>query len=58
MAGAVTVPEFIVYLYQAHLLSYQSVLTKLDELAPKTGQRVMRAARQTFLGLAQRRGER
>lgn len=55
---AVTVPEFIVYLYQAHLLSYQSALTKLEELAPNTGQRVMQAARQTFLGLAQRRGER
>jgi predicted nucleic acid-binding protein len=55
---AVTVPEFIVYLYQAHLLSYQSALTKLDELAPNTGQRVMQAARQTLLGLAQRRGER
>ena len=55
---AVTVPEFIVYLYLAHLLSYQSALSKLDELAPNTGQRVMQAARHTFLGLAQRRGER
>jgi predicted nucleic acid-binding protein len=55
---AVTVPEFIVYLYQAHLLSYQSALTKLDELAPNAGRRVMQAARQTFLGLAQRREER
>jgi predicted nucleic acid-binding protein len=55
---AVTVPEFIVYLYQAHLLSYQSALTKLDEIAPNTGQRVMQAARQMFVGLAQSRGER
>jgi predicted nucleic acid-binding protein len=55
---AVTVPEFIVYLYQARLLSYRSALTKVDALAPNTGQRVMQAARQTFLPLAQRRGER
>jgi hypothetical protein len=55
---AVTVPEFIVSLYQAHLLSSRSALTKLDELASNTGQRVMQAARQTFLGLAQRHGER
>jgi predicted nucleic acid-binding protein len=55
---AVTVPEFIVYLYQAHLLSYQSALTKLDGIAPNTGHQVMQAARQTFLMLAQHRGER
>jgi len=55
---AVTVPEFIVYLYQAHLLSYQSALTKLDELAPNIGQQVMQAARHTLLGLVQHRGER
>jgi predicted nucleic acid-binding protein len=54
---AVTVPEFIVYLYQARLLFNQSALTKLDEIAPNTGQRVMQAARQTLLGLARRRGE-
>ena len=54
---AVTVPEFIVYLYQAHLLSYRSALSKLDEIAPNTGQRVLQAARHTFLALAQRRGE-
>ena len=54
----VTVPELIVYLYQAHMLSYRSALCKLDKIAPNTGQRVMQAARHTFLGLAQRRGER
>jgi len=54
---AVTVAEFIVYLYQAHLLSYRSALRKLDEIAPTTGQRVMQAARQAFLELAYRRGE-
>jgi predicted nucleic acid-binding protein len=55
---AVTVPEFIVYLYQARLLSYRSALIKLDEIAPNTGRQVMQAARHTLLALAQRRGER
>jgi hypothetical protein len=54
----VTVPECIVYRYQAHMLSYRSALSKLDKIAPNTGQRVMQAARHTFLGLAHRRGER
>lgn len=54
---AVTVPEFIVYLYQAQILSYRSALAKLDSLAPNTGLRVIQAARQEFLALAQRRGD-
>ena len=55
---AVTVPEFIVYLYEVHMLSYRSAQNKLDGIAANTGQRVMQAARQTLLGLAHRRGER
>lgn len=55
---AVTVPEFIVYLYQAQMLSYRSALSKLDGIAPNTGQQVMLAARQAFMALAQSRGER
>jgi predicted nucleic acid-binding protein len=55
---AVTVPEFIVYLYEAQLLSYRSALAKLDGIAANTGQRVMHVARQTFLDLAHHRGER
>ena len=55
---AVTVPEFIVYLYEAHLLSYRSTTAKLDAIAPNTGQRVLQAVRQAFLVLAQHRGER
>lgn len=54
---AVTVPEFIVYLYEADILSYRSVLDKLEGIAYNTGQRVMQAARQTLIALAQSRGE-
>jgi hypothetical protein len=54
---AVTVPEFIIYLYQARLLSYRSALAKLDGIAANTGQRVMQAAWQAFMALAQHRGE-
>ena len=55
---AVTVPEFIVYLYDAQLLSARSAMAKLDGIAANTGQRVMQAARDAFAALAQRRGER
>ena len=55
---AVTVPEFIVYLYEANFLSYRSTLATLDGIAANTGQRVMQAARHAFTALAQRRGER
>lgn len=54
---AVTVPEFIVYLYESRILSYRSAQNKLDGIAPNTGQPVMEAARQAFLALAQSRGE-
>lgn len=54
---AVTVPEFITYLYQADLLSYRSTLSKLDQLAGNTGPQVMQAARQAVQVLAQQRGE-
>jgi len=54
---AVTVPEFIVYLYQAQILSYRSTLAKLDGIASNTGHRVMQVARQEFLALAQSRGD-
>lgn len=43
---AVTVPEFIVYLYEARLLSYRCTLNKLDGMAANTSQAVMHAARQ------------
>lgn len=55
---AVTVPEFIVYLYQAQLLSARSARAKLDGIAANTGHRVMRAAREEFETLVQNRGER
>jgi predicted nucleic acid-binding protein len=55
---AVTVPEFIVYLYDVQLLSARSAMVKLDGIAANTGQRVMQAARDAFVALAQRRGER
>ena len=55
---AVTVPEFIVYLYQVQLLSSRSAQAKLNSIAANTGQHVMQAAQQAFLALAQRRGER
>lgn len=54
---AVTVPEFIVYLYEACILSYRSSLQKLDGIASNTGGRVMQTARQALLALAQIRGE-
>jgi predicted nucleic acid-binding protein len=54
----VTVPEFIVYLYQTRLLSSRSARTKLDGIAANTGQRVMEAARHAFETLAHSRGER
>ena len=53
----VTAPEFIVYLYEARVLSYRSTLNKLDGVASNTGQYVMQAARHTFLALAKRRNE-
>jgi predicted nucleic acid-binding protein len=55
---AVTVPEFIIYLYEAQLLSARSTMAKLDGIAAITGQRVMQAARDAFTALAQHRGER
>jgi len=55
---AVTVPEFVVYLYEAQVLSYRSVLAKLEGIAANTGQRVMQPAREALAHLAQRRGER
>ena len=54
---SVTVPEFIVYLYEMHILSYRSALGKLEGIASNTGQRVMQVAWQTFLTLAESRGE-
>ena len=54
---AVTVPEFIVFLYEMHILSYRSALSKLEGIASNTGQRVMQVAWQTFLTLAESRGE-
>ena len=54
---ALTVPEFIIYLYEAGILSYRSTVDKLDGIAPNTGQQVMQAARQALLSLAQTRGE-
>jgi predicted nucleic acid-binding protein len=53
----VTVPEFIVYLYETELLSYRSALAKLDGVAANTGQRVMQAVRHAFMALAHRRGD-
>ena len=54
---AVTVPEFIVYLYDVRILSYRSALSKLDGIASNTGQPVMQVARQALDRLAQSRGE-
>ena len=54
----VTVPEFIVYLYEVSLLSYRSAQAKLDGMAANAGLRVMQAAQHTFVTLAHRRGER
>jgi predicted nucleic acid-binding protein len=53
----VTVLELIVYLYEAHLLSYRSARVKLDGIAANTGQRVMQAAHHALGALAQERGE-
>jgi predicted nucleic acid-binding protein len=55
---AVTVPEFIVYLYEVQLLSLRSARTKLDGIAANTGQRSLQAAREALAALAQQRGER
>lgn len=55
---AVTVPEFVVYLYHAHILSYNSALGKLDAIASNTGHYVMQVARQALLATAQNRDER
>ena len=55
---AVTVPEFVVYLYEVRLLSLRSTQVKLDGLAANTGQHLMQAARDTVAALAQHRGER
>lgn len=54
---AVTLPEFIVYLYEAQILSYKSAQNKLDGIAQNTAQRVMQTARQAFLALAQSRND-
>jgi predicted nucleic acid-binding protein len=54
---AVTVPEFIIYLYEVQILSYRSALAKLDGIAANTGQRVMQAVRDAFVALARCRGE-
>jgi len=56
--NAVTVPEFIVYLYEVQILSLRSARTKLDGIAANTGQRVLQAAREAVAALAQQRGER
>lgn len=55
---AVTVPEFVVYLYDVQIVSLRSALTKLDGLAANTGQRLMHAAREALAAVAQHRGER
>jgi hypothetical protein len=55
---AVTVPEFVVYLYEAQLLSYRSAVAKLAGLAANTGQRVMQPAREALAHLVAHRGER
>lgn len=55
---AVTVPELVVYLYEAQVLSYCSAVSKLDGLAANTGQRVMQPAREALAQLATHRGER
>jgi hypothetical protein len=55
---AVTAPEFVVYLYEVRLLSWRSTQGTLDGLAAHTGQRLMPAARDTVVALAQQRGER
>ena len=54
---AVTVPEFIVYLYDRHILSYRSALAKLEGIAANTGQQVMHAAQGALSALAQSRRE-
>jgi len=55
---AVTVPELVVYLYEAQVLSYRSALAKVEGLAANTGPRVMQPARAALAQLAQHRGER
>ena len=55
---AVTVPECVLYLYEAQILSWRSALVKLDGLAANTGQHIMQAAREAVAAVAQRRGER
>lgn len=55
---AVTVPELIVYLYQAQILSYHSPANKLDGIAANAAQIVMQAARQSLEALAQSHRER
>lgn len=55
---AVTVPEFVVYLYEAQVLSYRSALAKLDDRAAHTGLRVMQPVREALAQLATRREER
>jgi hypothetical protein len=55
---AVTVPEWVVYLYETQILSYRSALGKFAGLAANTGQRVMQPAREALDLVAQRRGER
>lgn len=54
---AVTLPEFIVYLYEYQLLSYRSASDKLDILASNTGRQVMTMAEQALQILASDRRE-
>ena len=55
---AVTVLKFVIYFYEAQMLSYRSALAKVEGLAPNTGPRVLQPARAALAQLAQRRGER
>ena len=54
---ALTVPEFIVYLYEVEVLSWHSVHDKLDRIAANTGKALMDAARQAVRSLAESRGD-
>ena len=54
---ALTVPEFVVYLYEIELLSWRSVHDKLDRIAANTGKALMDEARQAVRSLAESRGD-
>lgn len=54
---SVTIPEFVIYLYERQILSYRSTHNKLEILSANTGQHIMQAAWQTFRTLAQTRSE-